>query len=409
MRQRTAKQGDTTLFWLTLLVSVLGLVFILDAGYAQSMRIGQGIIPKPFVSQCFTLAMGIGLFFAVRRARPEVLKKWSWGFLGLAFLGLIWVELKGVSANEAQRWIRIGPIQLQPAEFMKLAAVLFLASVLAEKKPWDDTWAERKKAKVWERQVLVPKLKRLFPGFIILVIWAMIEHEKDIGTASVILATAVAMFVTAPVTKKSLIVIPACLAIAVGAFVLKEPYRVSRFLVHPHRWDREYINDESFQTIHSELAMASGGVLGTGVGTGRAKHIIPATTSDFIMATVAEEFGLWGPIAILAMIGGLCLRLLLLAQRASDRFRALFLSGVAWWIGIQACTNMMMANASIPAIGIPFPFISAGGSSIIALWLAIAICDRMSWSPAADAAQQEVVNARRRNGRGHRRTRLSRA
>lgn len=407
MKARTAKRGDTTLFWLAMIISVIGLFYILDAGYAQSMRIGQGILPRPFTQQIVALIGSVGAFFFIRTVSPEKWQKFApWG-IGIAFGLLFLVEKMGTTTNEATRWLKIGPVQIQPAEFMKVAAVLYLATSLAKKKDWDQTWEQRKKAKTFEAAVLLPKLKRLFPGFLILAAVAMIEHEKDIGTACVLLGTALAMFFSAPMTRASKIIVPTLLLVSLIGAVLKEPYRVSRFMVHPHRWQREYINDESYQTIHSELAMASGGVVGTGIGTGRAKHLIPATTSDFIMATVAEECGIWGPWLCLGIVGGISMRLLLLAQRTEDRFKKLFMSGVAWWIGIQACTNMLMANASIPAIGIPFPFVSAGGSSLLALWIAIAISDRLSWSTAAEAAEEEVANARRRNRRGNRRTRLS--
>ena len=409
MRARTAKRGDTTLFWLAMTISVIGLFYILDAGYAQSMRIGAGVLPRPFIQQIMALGVSVGAFFCLRNVSPEKWKKFApWG-IAIAFGLLFLVEKMGTTTNEATRWLKIGPIQVQPAEFMKVAAVLYLAAVLAGKKSWDETWEQRKKEKTFERAVILPKLKRLIPGVIILLAVAMIEHEKDIGTASVVLFTSLTMFFSAPMSLKSKIIIPTILGIGLVGAVLKEPYRVSRFMVHNHRWEREHINDESFQTIHSELAMASGGVLGTGIGTGRAKHLIPATTSDFIMATIAEECGVWGTWLCLGVVGGICMRLLQLAQRAEDKFRKLFMSGAAWWIAVQACTNLLMANASIPAIGIPFPFVSAGGSSLFALWIAVAISDRMSWSPAAEEVEKEVANARRRNRRGNRRTRLSRA
>ncbi len=407
MRARTAKRGDTTLFWLAMIISVIGLFYILDAGYAQSMRIGAGILPKPFIQQIFALFASVGAFFVLRNVSPEGWKKFApWG-IGTAFFLLILVEKMGTTTNEATRWLRIGPVQIQPAEFMKVAAVLYLAHVLSNKKDWDATWEQRKKEKTLEAAVLIPKLKRLLPGFVILAAVAMIEHEKDIGTACIVLVTALAMFFSAPMTMKSKVIVPTLLGVCLLGAVAKEPYRVSRFMVHPNRWEREHINDESFQTIHSELAMASGGIVGTGIGTGRAKHLIPATTSDFIMATVAEECGVWGPWLCLGIVGAISMRLLQLAQKTEDKFRKLFMSGVAWWIGVQACTNMLMANATIPAIGIPFPFVSAGGSSLLALWIAIAISDRLSWSTAAEAAEKEVANARRRNRRGNRRTRLS--
>ncbi len=407
MKARTAKRGDTLLFWLAMTISVVGLFYILDAGYAQSMRIGAGILPKPFTQQIVALIASVGAFFALRNVSPETWKRFApWGIV-IAFGLLFLVEKMGTTTNEATRWLKIGPVQIQPAEFMKVAAVLYLATTLAAKKDWDETWEQRKKDKTLEAAVVIPKLKRLWPGFVILFAWFMIEHEKDIGTASVVLMTAFTMFLSVPVTKKSKLIISAIMVIGLIGFVAKEPYRVSRFMVHPNRWQREHINDESYQTIHSELAMASGGVLGTGIGTGRAKHLIPATTSDFIMATVAEECGVWGPWLCLGLVGGISFRLLQLAQRTEDKFKKLFMNGVAWWIGIQACTNMLMANATIPAIGIPFPFVSAGGSSLLALWIAVAISDRFSWSTAAEAAEKEVANARRRNRRGNRRTRLS--
>jgi cell division protein FtsW len=375
MSKRIVLKGDTTLFWLSLVTSLIGIVFILDAGYAQSTQMGQGQIAR--------LLMFIALVL------------------------LVLVEVIGVSQNGAKRWLGIGSFSVQPAEFMKIAAIIYLASVLARKKDWYETWQTRCKSKDWTNRVLVPKLERLWPAAVIVVVWYLIEREKDLGTACVVLVTSVAMFLSAPVTRKSIAIIGAVIVVALAGFVLKEPYRVERFMVHPHRWDRENINNESYQTIHSELAMVSGGVVGTGLGSGRAKHMLPATTSDFIMATVAEECGLWGPLICLGLIGTISMRLLLLAKQTDDRFRGLFLSGVGWWLAIQATTNLMMANATIPAIGIPFPMISAGGSSLIAIWLAIGICDRFSITQ--EEPVKEVSRANRRNGWRNRRTRLSRA
>lgn len=378
--ERIRPQSDTTLFWLALAASILGLVFILDAGYAQSMKAGQ-LIPKPFITQIFMLAAGVGGFFVVRRVNPDKLKKWAPWIMGIGFISLIMVELVGISQNGAKRWLGVDAIKLQPAEFMKVAAIIYLAYALATKKPWQSTWEKRKKTNGWVNQVLVPKLDRLWPAFVILVAMAFVEHEKDLGTACVILATSVCLFLSAPVTRKSVAIIGLVITIGLGAFVWKEPYRVKRFLVHPHRWEREYINDETYQPINSELAMVSGKLVGVGFGSGRAKYLLPATTSDYIMATVGEECGLWGPAICLLLVGGISFKLLLLAKQVKDRFRSLVLSGTAWWLAIQACTNLMMANATLPSIGIPFPFISAGGSSLIAIWLALGICDRLAMAP----------------------------
>ncbi|MBS1704088.1 MAG: FtsW/RodA/SpoVE family cell cycle protein [Armatimonadetes bacterium] len=398
------KSADTTLFWLALASSILGLVFILDSGYVQSMRIGQGLLPRPFLMQAIMLGVGVGAFFLVRRANPQKLSKRALVWMGVAFLGLILVEVVGVSKNGAKRWLGTDTINLQPAEFMKVGAILYLSYALARKKAWQATWEKRKRERGWVNQVLVPKLERLWPAFVILLAVALVEHEKDLGTASVILATSIAMFFSAPVTWKSVTTIGLILILGLVGFVWKEPYRLERFTVHPHRWEREYINDETYQTTQSELAMVSGKLVGVGFGSGRAKYMLPATTSDFIMATVGEECGFWGPAVCLALIGGICFKLLQNAKQQKDRFRALFLTGTAWWLGIQACTNLMMANATLPAIGIPFPFISAGGSSLVALWIAIGLCDRLSSAPEPS---KEVVVEGHRHGWRNRRTRLS--
>ncbi|HLO97881.1 MAG TPA: FtsW/RodA/SpoVE family cell cycle protein, partial [Fimbriimonas sp.] len=357
-RERKPQTHDTTLFWLTLATSIVGLVFILDAGYAQGLRINNGILPRPFIAQIAFLVIGIIAFLALRFSKPERLKRNTLWWVGLAFLGLILVEIIGVKQNGARRWIGTDAIKVQPAEFMKVGAILFLAWALEKKASWQSTWQKRKQLKGWASQVFWPKFRRFMPALVILVACGFVEHEKDLGTASVILATSIAMFMSAPVTWKSVAATVGVLAIGLTLMVWKEPYRLERFMVHPKRWEKQYINDESFQTIHSELAMASGGLNGAGFGNGRAKHILPATTSDFVMATVAEETGIWGVAACLGLVGGICMRLMSMARKTQDKFRSRFMIGVAWWIGIQACTNLMMANATLPAIGIPFPFIS---------------------------------------------------
>ena len=402
-KERIQTQPDTSLFWWALAASVLGIVFILDAGYAQSMKAEQ-LIPKPFYTQIFMLVAGIIVFFGVRRISADKLKKSAPWIMGFSIFTLILVEFIGISQNGARRWLGVEPIKLQPAEFMKVAAIIYLAYALSRKKPWQETWEKRKKAKGWVNQFLVPKLDRLWPGFLILVSIILIEREKDLGTACVVLATSVCLFLSAPVTRKSIAIISLVLVVGLGAFVWKEPYRAKRFAVHPLRWEREYINNESYQPINSELAMVSGKLVGVGFGSGRAKYLLPATTSDYIMATIGEECGIWGPAICMILVGCISFKLLLMARQIKDRFKVLVLSGTAWWLAIQACTNLMMANATLPSIGIPFPFISAGGSSLIAIWLALGICDRLS---VAKEPSTEVALESNHNRRWNRRSRLS--
>lgn len=188
-----------------------------------------------------------------------------------------------------------------------------------------------------------------------------------------------------------------------GLMVTKEAYRMDRINNHVTRWDAGNVDDTGFQTCQSELAMASGAFTGVGFGNGRAKHILPATTTDFVMATVGEELGVLGPLLMLGLMGGVTWRIWRLAKLAETRFAKLVLVGTAWWFVVQACTNLMMANATLPAIGIPFPFISSGGSSLLSIWLAIAICQVV----AAPSSAKEGAYASGRDRWGNGRARLS--
>jgi cell division protein FtsW (lipid II flippase) len=193
--------------------------------------------------------------------------------------------------------------------------------------------------------------------------------------------------------------------VGVGWLVTHETYRMDRIRHHMDRWAEENMDDIGWQTVQSEIGQAAGGVVGVGPGAGRAKHVLPAATTDFINATIGEEFGLIGMLGVLGVLGALAMRLFMAARQASSRFGGLVLIGLGSWIGIQTCVNVMMSNGLLPAIGIPMPFVSSGGSSLIALWLGIGIAN----SVLAPARVKEGAVEANRDGWGHRRTRLSRA
>jgi cell division protein FtsW len=290
---------------------------------------------------------------------------------------------------------------VQPSEFAKLATIVFLASLLADRKAWPTGMKPRKNAIHWLDTILVPKLVRTLPGIGVLISILLIEHGKDLGTAAVVAVIAFVMFIMAGVSRKSLVFGVVLAICGCVLMVMKEPYRMDRVTNHLQRWSRQNVDDVGYQTVQSELGMAAGGVLGVGIGNGRTKHVLPATTTDFIMATVGEEFGLLGSLFVLAAVGSIVWRMFYLAQRVKSRYAMLVLGGVAVWFGFQACVNVMMANGFLPAIGIPLPFISSGGSSLIALWLAIGVCQS---SLAPSPAKEEAVapsSHRWRDGRTH--------
>jgi len=371
---KTLRTYDPWLFILALVATLLGLLFIFDAGYARAIQSNKTGLPPEFQSQLIFLVLaGVASWWA-SIVPSASWKKWSKLAWIVNLILLVLVLLVGHQLNGAKRWIGFGQASIQPAEFAKLAAVIYLAGYFAERKAWPKKIKYPKTFISRMDNVYIPKLIRCLPAIWVFLAVILIEVEPDMGTGAVIAATGFAMFFPAGVTKKSMLVALIVAVIGGGIAVVKEPYRLQRFTHHSQRWTDENFDDLEFQSVQAELAIASGGFPGVGLGAGRAKHVLPATTTDFIMATVGEESGLWGSTLLLALLGGIVFRLLFLARQAKNRFDMMLLYGVGFWIGIQTCVNVMMANAFLPAIGIPLPFISSGGSSLVALWMALGVC-----------------------------------
>ena len=403
MKSTTRSVYDPFIIALACAATLIGLLFIFDAGYARALRDGKGIIPREFIVQLVTLPIALFAGWRAARVKPEKWLQISTLLWVISLVGLVLVKMPviGVAMNGAHRWIRFPGFNLQPAEFVKLTSVLYLGGVLATRKAWPSKITPRKSAAHWMDTIFVPKFERALPLVWVTVAILLIEIEPDLGTAAVVAATAAVMLFVGGVSWKSL---GACLAIGIlgaGFLVMKQPYRIQRFRDHGDRWSAENADDSTYQTVQSEVAMSSGGIVGVGLGNGRAKHVEPATTTDFIMATIAEETGLLGSWLVLAVMGGLSLRILYLAKGTKDKFRKLVLVGVASWFGVQACVNMMMANAFVPPIGIPMPFISSGGSSLIALWLAVGLCQAMLIPASVKGEVFAISDHRWRNRRPH--------
>lgn len=398
---------DGPMLALAMIATIVGLVFIFDAGYARSLLLGNGAIPREFRTQLLFTPVALIAGLLASRIGAESWRKFSKLLWVATLLALVAPMIPGIGIerNGAHRWIGVGPLEMQPAEFAKIAAIVYLAGVFAGRPRWPSRTPRFKTRAQYFDSVVVPKLMRILPGLWVLLAVVLIEMEPDLGTAAVVAVTAFAMFIAGGASRKTLLVGGLIAVIGVGVLIVQQPYRMDRIMVHRDRWSAKNLDDTAYQTVQSEMAMATGGVVGVGIGAGRAKHVLPAATTDFVTATVFEEFGLAGALIMIALMGAFAMRLLVLAPRAATPFGSLVLVGVASWIGIQSCVNIMMANGMLPAIGIPLPFVSSGGSSLVALWLAVGICQSML---APQVAKEGKVAAGRHRWR-NRRTRLSRA
>lgn len=412
--KRWVNVQDPVAVGLALVLTLIGIIFSFDAAFARSIQAGHGVLPREFTDQVIWTAISLTLGWLVSRHSHGRLQKLAtplWVVTFVLLVAALFPPLR-FAQNGAYRWIHVWKFNFQPAELAKLAVVLYLAKCFSDRRSWPRKIKTYKSLDQRFTNVAVPKLRRLWPAIWVALGICVIGKEPDMGTGLVIVAVGFAIAIEGGATLKSLAWGAVCGAIGCVLFFVAEPYRWTRLVNHSHRWESGFIDDSGFQTVQSEIAMASGHLLGTGIGAGHAKHVIPAATTDFVMATVAEEFGFIGAILVLALLACLVFRLLWRAQKSRERFARLTIIGIAAWLGFQGCVNLLQANGTLPPIGIPFPFVSTGGSSLVALWLAIGVSEALAARAAPTHAVVEEGDenyALSRDGRRDRRSRLSRA
>lgn len=400
-RQRAA--FDPALLAGAALLTALGLVAVWDAGYARAVRDGL-LIPRELRSQAVAAVVSVVAGLALSRTGAGALRRLAWPALwGCALaLAAVLVPSVGVEIGGARRWFSVGGFLVQPSEPAKLACILALAASMARLPKWRPV--RRRSAGLFATHVL-PHLRRAVPCLGILVVVALIERGPDLGTAAVVLASCFAVAYVGGASRVSLGVGVAALVAGLGLMVAAEPFRMARILVHGERSSATHRLGAGYQSTISEEAIRRGGAFGVGLTNGVAKRRLPAPTTDFVMATVAEETGLVGSLTVLGLVGWVVARLIQLGRRAADPFAHMVCSGVATWISVQAAVNAMMVNGTVPPIGIPMPFVSNGGSSLLSLWAALGLCQAAVWGRRRTEEADAPSGDRGRD----RRARLSRA
>jgi len=404
--------ADPTTVVLALILTCFGLFYAFDAGYARSISAGHGVIPPEFISQIVGLVIGLALFLALARFNIEHIRKYAISFAGFCFVLLLLAEFSPlkVAKSGAVRWLKFGPIEIQPAEVAKLGAILFMAFIFSKYKPWKLKKLKHSDPFLWMDKVGVPKLKRIMPVLIVAIACYLIDKEPDLGTAAVIVTVSFAIAFLGGADLRWLFIAALTLVLAGVYMVRSQPYRMERMMEHGSEWSAGNIDGPGFQQLQAQVSMAYGGLKGKGLGTGRAKLVIPAPTTDFVLATVGEETGFLGILIIYLLLAGLVLRLAQLGIASDDKFAALILFGIATWLAVQGAVNALQANDTLPSIGIPFPFLSSGGSSLSVLLLSIGVaqaCLRKPPVPSEENLREAIVDDSR-NRRRDRRSYLSR-
>ncbi len=357
-RPRAAwRVADPWLLLAALVLTGIGLVMVYSASSALAAKRYLDAAYF-FKRQLLHLALGLGVMLWLASRDYARLKALAYPLLLAVLVALVLVLVPGVGhrAGGSARWLRLGPVSLQPSEFAKLALVLYLAYALSE---------HQYLVKSFSKGFLPPML---ITGVLVLPILA----EPDLGmSATLFVITAVMLFVAG--TRVSYLV--GLLAAAVPGFyllVLKVPYRAVRFTAFLRPWDDPV--GIGYQIIHSFQALALGGLWGVGLGGSMQKlFYLPEPHTDFVFAVLGEELGLWGVTLVLGLFMLLVWRGIRIALEARELFGTYLALGATLIVGLQAFVNAAVVMGLLPTKGLTLPFISYGGSSLITNFACVGI------------------------------------
>ncbi len=351
------RSHDTIIMVCALTLMALGLTMVFDASTVMAQS--QYHDPYFFIKrQALYAVLGIGVLFLGRAINYHVYQRLAYPFLFITLLCLILVFAPGIGGKVrgAARWLKLGPLTLQPSEFAKLATALFLAYSLTKK---------QEKMKIFSIGFL-PHM--LVAGLFIV----LVGLEPDFGTAITISAIVFTMlFVGGTRLTHIVLSLSAGLGLAV-IMVLRDPKKLGRVFSYLDPW--KYGQDVGYQLKQSLLAIGSGGLWGLGPGQSRAKlFYLPDAHTDFILSILTEELGLIGFLVIITLFAILVYRGLRLSLRAPDSFGSYLALGLTLLIGLPAVINMGVVSGIFPTKGLSLPFLSYGGSSLLANLLAVGI------------------------------------
>jgi len=353
-RARANRARYYVIIGLTLFLSLFGLVMIYSASsYAAERSFGD---PFYYVKkQGIALFVGCAAMYGSSRLDPFTLKKIRFVILSISFalLGVIFLPGVGVESYGARRWINLGFMTMQPSEIAKFGYVIYAASYLSDHG--------------------VDTFRKLFalalPGGLMCV---LIMLEPNMSITMCVLAVMLFMLLAGGVSGKKLLflILPALLLVPV--LILIEPYRLKRLMAFLDPWASP--KAEGYQLIQSYYALCRGGLFGVGLFQSRQKYLfLPFAESDFIFSIIGEELGLFGAIGIMLVFGLLIFLGFRTAARAATRFESLLAAGVTSVIAIQSVVNFAVVTGCIPPTGLPLPFVSAGGSSLVSFMAATGI------------------------------------
>lgn len=343
------KIASIILFFCVTALLALGMVMLISAST------GQAVTPKYLLLQPVWCIIGFLVCWLASMGDYRLLKKrgWiPWAFLGIVAMLLLLVLIPGIGTRVkgATRWLRAGPITVQPSELAKIALILAIA--------W---YGDR-----FQRQMGTFLKGIVFPGLFIGSIIGLIFAEPDVGTSMLLASVSSVMLLVAGIRWRFFLPPMILGMIAISVFLYNNPMRSERIYSWLHV--EETKRDKGMQAYQAMVALGSGGVIGVGLGDGRQKlGFVPEHQTDFIYSVIGEELGLIATLGVVLAFLAIVICGVYIAWYARDTFGMLIAVGITFLIGLQAIINIGVVTGSLPNKGLSLPFISYGGSNLVVM------------------------------------------
>ncbi|MDR7076425.1 cell division protein FtsW [Neobacillus niacini] len=388
MFKKILKSYDYSLIIAIILLSLFGLVMVYSASMASAVQ-RYGVESDYFYQKqkLYLIASGfIFMFIALFPYKIMQSTKFLLPMVGLSVLGLLGLFAFGQVRGNAQSWYDFGFISIQPSEFVKISLIIYLSAVYAKKQAYINKF----------NHGVLPPLAYL------VIVLGLIAFQPDFGTALIIGLIAGTIILSSGMNFKNItkllllgmiLISPVFLVLQGEIFSEK---RMERFEVLSDPFKDEL--DSGFHLANSYIAIGSGGVNGLGLGKSVQKlGYLPESHTDFIMAVIAEELGVWGVGFVIICLAFIVLRGIRLGMRCKDPFGSLLAIGISSMIGIQSCINLAGVSGVMPLTGVPLPFVSYGGSSLLQLAIAAGILVNVSMFVKYDSKYKQKQVEKEKN------------
>lgn len=339
---------------------IFGLTMVLSSSFVTSSRQGSGDPFSTTMRQVVWATVGVPLMLVLARISPATWRPLAPTLLliGMALQSLVIFTPLGVAAGGNRNWLTLAGLTGQPSEFMKVAVIIWMAAVLSRRLEVLGDWR-----RLYRRMGMGVGLSM-----------GLVLMGQDLGTVGIMVLIILGVFFVAGVRMAHLALAVGVLAVLGVFFSVIAPYRMQRFAVWMSGCTMDDYLTQCWQPLHSLWAMGSGGIFGVGLGNSRAKWFwLPEAETDYIFAVIGEELGLIGSSVVVLSFLVLTVVMVRLIRANPDPFARLVTAGVMVWIIGQALVNIAVVLELLPVLGVPLPFLSSGGSALMAGLIAFGV------------------------------------